>query len=175
MSSPDTDFIRHWTAHQRDLERYILSLAPRAQDASEILQETAASLWTKWADFDGAQPFLPWAVRFAYFEVLQWRQRQARDRLVFSDALVDCLHEDYLQEAPLMEARRRALDGCLTKLEAVDQSLLFQRYARHGAVKDLASGSGGKVNALYYKLEKLRAALLDCIARQMRRDGWSEA
>lgn len=175
MSSSDTDFIRHWTAHQRDLERYVQSLAPRAQDAAEILQETAAALWGKWADYDGAQPFLPWAVRFAYFEVLQWRQRQARERLVFSDALVENLHADYLQEAPMLEARRRALDGCLTKLDAGDQSLLFQRYARHGAVKELASGSGGKANALYYRLEKLRAALLDCIARQLRHDGWTEA
>lgn len=175
MSSSDSDFLRHWTAHQRDLERYVLSLAPRAQDAAEILQETAASLWVKWADYDGVQAFLPWAVRFAYFEVLRWRQRQARDRLVFSDSLVDSLHEDYLQEAPMLEARRRALDGCLGKLNATDQTLLFQRYARHGAVKDLASGSGGKVNALYYKLEKLRAALLDCVERQLRREGWTEA
>ncbi|MES2707503.1 MAG: sigma-70 family RNA polymerase sigma factor [Verrucomicrobiota bacterium] len=175
MSSPDSDFIRLWTAHQRDLERYVLSLAPRPQDASEILQETAASLWAKWAGYDAEQPFLPWAVRFAYFEVLQWRQRQARDRLVFSDSLVDSLHADYLQEAPLMEARRRALDGCLAKLDAPEQSLLFQRYARHGTVKDLASGSGGKVNALYYKLEKLRSALLDCIERRLRHEGWTEA
>ena len=27
--------------------------------------------------------FVPWAIRFAYLEVLKWRQNQAREKLVF--------------------------------------------------------------------------------------------
>ena len=34
-------------------------------------------------------PFVPWAIRFAYLEVLKWRQKLAREKLVFSDALLE--------------------------------------------------------------------------------------
>jgi RNA polymerase sigma-70 factor (ECF subfamily) len=168
-------FVRLWTRHQAEVERYVLTMLPRADAAAEVLQETSVRLWEKWAEYDQERPFVPWAIRFAYLEVLKWRQRQARERLVFSDALLEQIHAAYEDEAPLMEARRQALDGCLERLSAQERRWVMRRYERHGAIQDEARREGMSLNQIYYAMEKLRARLLDCIGRTMKQEGWSDA
>ena len=168
-------FVRLWTRHQAEVERYVLTMVPLANAAAEVLQEVSVRLWEKWAEYDEARPFVPWAIRFAYLEVLKWRQRQARERLVFSDELLEQMHAAYEDAAPLMEARRNALDGCLEKLTTQEQRWIMLRYERHGALQDEARSEGMSLNQIYYAMERIRARLLDCIARTMKQEGWSDA
>jgi RNA polymerase sigma-70 factor (ECF subfamily) len=168
-------FVRLWTRHQAEVERYVLTMLPSASAAAEVLQEVSVRLWEKWADYDEQRPFVPWAIRFAYLEVLKWRQKQARERLVFSDALLDQIHAAYEDEAPLMEARRQALEGCLEKLGPQERRWVLRRYERHGSMQDEARNEGMSLNQIYYALEQIRARLLDCIGRTMKHQGWSDA
>jgi hypothetical protein len=48
--------------------------------------------WEKWDEYDDMRPFVPCAIRFANLQVLKWRQREARERLLFSDMLVEQIH-----------------------------------------------------------------------------------
>ena len=45
-------------------------LVPHKEDVDDVLQQTATRLWAKWDEYDVDQPFTPWAIKFAYFEVL---------------------------------------------------------------------------------------------------------
>ena len=168
-------FIRFWTRHQAEVERYVLTMLPRAAAAAEVLQEVSVRLWEKWAEYDEERPFVPWAIRFAYLELLKWRQRQARERLVFSDKLLEQIHAAYEDEASLMEARRQALDGCLEKLSTQERRWVMRRYERHGVLQEEARNEGMSLNQIYYALEQIRARLLDCIGRTMKQEGWSHA
>ena len=58
------------TAHQQELFRYIFALLPHEEDARDVLQETSVALCRKFDEYDPSQPFLPWAYRFAFLEVL---------------------------------------------------------------------------------------------------------
>ncbi len=69
------------TQHQDALFRYIYSLVTREADARDILQETSVALFRKWDQYDTARPFLPWAYRFAYFQVQKLREKSARSPL----------------------------------------------------------------------------------------------
>ena len=172
---PAADFVRIWARHQAEVERYVYMMVPRAADAAEVLQDVSVLLWQKWEKYDPARPFVPWAIKFAWLEVLKWRQRQAREKLVFSDSLIEQLGARHGDEAPLMEARRKALDGCLARLSAQQRKWVDLRYSRHGAVKEEAARTGVSMHKLYYALEKIRAQLLDCIGQTMREEGWSDA
>ena len=77
-----SQFVQLWTRHQAEVERYVFMMVPRAADAAEVLQEVSVQLWEKWDNYDTSRPFVPWAIRFAYLEVLKWRQRQAREKLI---------------------------------------------------------------------------------------------
>ena len=132
------EFVKLWTQYHRDVERYVFSMHPRSSDVKEIVQEVSVRLWEKWESYDQERPFLPWAMRFAFLQVLKWRQSKARDRLVFSDDLLDQINATNDYEEPLMEARRKALSSCLEKLDSDDRRLVEMRYGRHGAIKEEA-------------------------------------
>ena len=170
-----SEFVRLWTAHQTEVERYVFMMVPRAADAAEVLQEVSVKLWQKWEHYDQSRPFVPWAIKFAWLEVLKWRQRQAREKLVFSGSLLEQLHAAHENEISVMEARRGALDECLGKLNEQERKWVHLRYRRHGAVKEESERTGVSLHKLYYALEKIRTQLLECIGRSMRREGWSDA
>lgn len=173
--NPTSDFVRLWTCHQAEVERYVFSMIPRQADAAVVVQDVSVLLWRKLDKYDQERPFVPWAIRFAYLEILKWRQKQAREKLVFSDSLLEQLHSRHEEEMPLMEARRGALTKCMESLSEQQQKWVRLRYGRHGAVKQEAAESGISMHKIYYALEKIRDQLQDCIEQRLRKEGWSDA
>ncbi|MEW4561814.1 sigma-70 family RNA polymerase sigma factor [Bremerella sp. JC770] len=165
-------FVSLWTRYQPEVRRYVGMLVPRDEDAEDVMQQTAARLWEKFDQYDSKRPFVAWAIGFAYYEIMTWRQGKSRDRLIFSETILAQLHAAIGEESSLLEIRRRALDGCLQKLGTHERELLLRRYSEHGAVTRVAEQSDASVHKLYYALEKLRTRLLACIERAMRKEGW---
>src|SRR5678809_1005308 len=75
-TSSHEDFAELYAGCHLDLLRYVLTLLPDRHLAEDVVQETARVLWRKFADYDRARPFWPWARGIAHFEV-----RKARSRL----------------------------------------------------------------------------------------------
>ena len=173
MMKTTADFVRLWTRHQTEVARYLATLVPNPHSAAEILQQVSVGLWEKWADYDPDRPFVPWAIRFAYFEVLKWRQKQARERLIFSDQTLEHLHTAFENETPLQEARRAALEGCLKKLTPQEHRWLERRYGR-GSLRSNAKEEGFSMNQVYYAMEQIRSRLLQCIQLCLKKEGWSD-
>ncbi len=171
MRDPAAQFVRLWTRHQPEVRWYIRVMVPRKSHAEDLLQETATRLWEKFSEYDPERPFVPWAIRFAQLEVLAWRRRQARERLVFSDSLLAQLDADTEEELTQLEIRRIALEGCLQKLSEQDRHLLLKCHAEHGAVKQEAQRKKVPVRKLYYLIEKLRVGLLGCIDATLAKEG----
>ena len=167
-----SEFVSLWTRYQSEVRRYVCTLVPAASDADDVIQETAKRLWEKFEQYDSQRPFVPWAIGFAYHEILSWRQRQARDRLVFSEDILAQLNAIIGQEPSLLEVRRQALDGCLQKLETKERDLLLRRYSQHGSIQREAEQLQISPHKLYYGIEKLRLRLLGCIDRKMQKEGW---
>ncbi|TWU44385.1 RNA polymerase sigma factor [Novipirellula aureliae] len=166
------EFVGYWTQHQADVQRYVFKLVPCTADVDDILQLTATGLWRKFDQYDRQRPFIGWAIRFAYIEVLAWRQRQMRDRLVFSDETLALVADTIAEEMPVMELRRMSLDRCLEKLPLKDRNLIYSRYRQQASVKQLAEDQGVSGHKLYYRIEKLRGMLMDCIERSIANQGW---
>ena len=122
-----SEFVSLWTRYQPEVRRYVGMLVPKAADADDVMQQTASRLWEKFEEYDPDRPFVAWAIGFAYHEVLSWRQKQSRDRLVFSAEILAQLHATIGQESSLLELRRRTLDGCLQKLSDKERRLILQR------------------------------------------------
>lgn len=167
-----SEFVSLWTQWQPEVRRYVLTLVPLPTEADDVMQQTASRLWEKFGEYDRERPFVAWAIGFAYHEILSWRQRRARDRMVFSQGLLEQLHATATSEASLLELRRRALDGCLEKLSDAERELIVNRYREHGSVRREAERSDVRPHTLYHAIEKLRLRLLDCIDGTLRREGW---
>jgi RNA polymerase sigma-70 factor (ECF subfamily) len=148
-----------------DIYFYVHSLSPDPHDAAEILQNTNVVLWEKCREFDLSREFRPWAFQIARYEVLKYRTKSQRKCICFSDAFVDELAlqaPDYAAiDADLIEEMRR----CVAQLPARDREILGRRYTSLASCDAIAETVGRPVRWVYKALSRIRAELLDCVAR----------
>ena len=78
-------FVELMTNFQGRLYAFILSLMGDPNSANDILQETNIVLWNKSSEFELGTNFKAWSFRIASFQVMAYRQRCMRDRLIFDD------------------------------------------------------------------------------------------
>ncbi len=156
-------FMRLFLSTEPKLFAFIRSLVLSRADADDVLQETALVLWEKFEQFEQGTHFDRWAYRVARLQVMYFRQKKARDRLQFSDALIEQLAEDMSAENDRIEARHDALTHCLAKLPDEDRQLVAQRYSGRTTNRDVASASGRSESAISRALNRIYIALLVCI------------
>ena len=167
------EFVRLLTGTQSRLYAYICTLMGAAAPARDVLQETNLVLWDKAQEYDPARPFLPWAYRIAYLQVLAYRKRCARSRLVFDEELVSAVATEFArvdarqQEDPMQDRRLEALDHCLGKLAAGGRSLIEERYRRGAPVEQIARRLRKAPNVVSASLYRIRKALHACIEARL--------
>ena len=96
---PREEFIKLFTKYQRRVFLFILSQVPNPVDAEEIHQEANVIIWRKFDRFELGTNFLAWACQIATYEVLKYRERQRRDRHLFSDEFVRQVASDAIEQA----------------------------------------------------------------------------
>jgi RNA polymerase sigma-70 factor, ECF subfamily len=164
---PSEEFVQLFTKSQRRVFLYILAQVSNPVEAEEILQETNMVIWNKCRTFEVGTNFLAWACRIASYEVLKYRDRQRRDKLVFSDEFIEQIAEEAVENSDELERRRLALMQCLSKLKPKDRELIQQRYARGENGKSVAKVLGRPVNSIYQSLGRIRRSLFECINRRL--------
>jgi RNA polymerase sigma-70 factor (ECF subfamily) len=168
---PSPEFLLLLTSHQSTLYAAITALIGGLDKAQDILQETNIVLLQKAGEYDPARPFAPWALAFARYQVLAWRKRQSRDRLVLDDELFTAVAERVAGERAWPGPRLDALENCLNKLPPESRKLVDARYVRGDPVQDIAARLDRSVNAVSVTLFRIRKALLDCVRATLAAEG----
>lgn len=160
-------------AHQNDLFRYVFALLPNEQDSRDVLQETYVALSRKLQQYDPSQSFLPLACRFAYLEVLKFRERKQQLADAFDPTLLEMLAVDYERHSEVLHARLQALDECVKCLPQADREMIQARYQRETSADQLAERLGQSRRTLFRNLERVRRWLHDCISKRLAAEGLS--
>jgi RNA polymerase sigma-70 factor (ECF subfamily) len=137
--------------------------------ANDVLQETNLRLCAKASDYEVGRPFLPWAYTFARWEVMAWRKRQQRSRLVLDDGLAEQLAEEF-QAEPAADGRLRALEECLSQLPRAHRELIQARYQASEAVQDMAVRLKRPENTVSAMLYRIRRTLAECVHQKTRKE-----
>jgi DNA-directed RNA polymerase specialized sigma24 family protein len=74
---------------EREVFRYLATLAPNVTDAEDIVQRAALAPWEKSDAHDSAQPFTPWACRFAFTKARRWIERRQRWQALLDQGLAE--------------------------------------------------------------------------------------
>lgn len=159
-------FKRQVTAAQSGLFSFIALMVGNTPDAWDVLQNTNLALMKKAAQYDSDRPFQAWAKSIAYYEVLTFRQRQRRERLVFDDDMLDQVSARLIREEldeELQSRRQAALQRCLSKLAPAQQTLVTQRYQEGVSVGRLAQERTCSETAVSTLLYRIRKVLALCI------------
>jgi RNA polymerase sigma-70 factor (ECF subfamily) len=159
------------TAAQPALFGFILSLVPNANDARDVLSETNLALWKKREEFDPTMDYWPWACRFAKLQVLAFRKRQQRERLVLADDIVNLVAAKAELAGRRWGDSMEALESCLAELEESRMQILRRRYFDGLSVTEIAGELGKSVGAAADLLYRLRLRLASCIGRKLATQG----
>jgi RNA polymerase sigma-70 factor (ECF subfamily) len=158
---------------ERRIFAYIFTLLPNRDDAEDVLQEVSKIMWER---FDEAHPpgdFVAWACRIAYYKVKEHRRSRRRQRVIFSDAMLERVAETTVehQAALRLDERHDALACCLGKLGRGDRELLARRFEKGATVRSVAECLGRSADGLYKSLARIRRLLHDCVERRLAAEG----
>lgn len=161
------EFVTLLAVWQRRIFLYALSLLHDATNAEEVLQETNLTLWQKIDQYQPGTNFGHWAYRVAYYEVLKFRDKSARDRLLFSNECIELLAVEAVNSLEQADARRDAMVNCLGRMQPKHRELLVSRYQPGATTRSVAEALGRSVEGARQSLRKLRSKLLACIQRTL--------
>lgn len=167
-------FVRLLLEHEARVRGFIRGLVPTWNDVDEVLQQASLVAWRKFAEFDPGTNFGSWLMVIARFEALKHRRRVARGPLSFSPEVWDLLAAEAdpaAHNADLIAERLAALDACLGTLAAHRRQALLEAHTPGVKINELARRLGHGEQAFYKSIQRLRAALLDCMRRRLSGEG----
>ncbi|HEU5078514.1 MAG TPA: sigma-70 family RNA polymerase sigma factor [Opitutaceae bacterium] len=156
-------FLSLFLRSEKEIFRYVAVLVPSIADAEDIVQQTAIALWQKFDAYDPAQPFTPWACRFALNKARQWIERRRRWQSLLEAGLAEELMRRREELRPQLELRLKHLESCITKLPDDQRHLVEGYYYNQRSIEKLAEDSERTVAATYKALQRIRYALQMCV------------
>ena len=172
MASKEELFAELYSDNQQRLFGMLVGMLRNANDAQEVLQQTAVTAWENFGDFEPGTDFFRWVATLAKFEMMTFINYRRRSKLYFDHGLMEMLTDEACQLSnDLVEARCRALRECLAKLPESDKKLIDCRYSHglgsHATAELLERSQASVCNSL----RRIRQALLRCINVTLSREG----
>jgi len=164
------EFVRLLAEHERQLTGYVHALIPFWQDAEDVLQETKLRLWEQFDAFQPGTDFAAWAITVANFMVRAHRTRCQRQRVCFSDDLMDRIAQSIPQTPSREDDRVFALVECVKTLSNASRKLLDLVCSGQQKLKDIARELGQTPSATYVALFRIRKNLFECVEKRMREE-----
>ena len=165
-------FLSRFLKAERRIFAYILTLLPHRADAEDVLQEVSVIMWEKFDEHDPPGDFVAWGCRIAYFRIRDHRRWRRRQRVVFSESMLERVADTLAGSRPLqLDERREALAHCLQKLGRPDRDLLAERLKEGASTRSAAESVGRSVDVVYKAMARIRKALHDCISRALAAEG----
>ena len=167
VESREEQFVRLLNAAHLRVRAYLLSLLGNRHDADDVLQQASVLMWQKFDTFEPGTDFLAWASKVALYEARNFQRVAARSRLQFSEALLETLAAERLEDTRHLDQRLDALDDCIEQLDERSRQLLQGVYTENSDVAALATQLGRAKQTLYNRLARIRRALAECIERRL--------
>lgn len=161
------EFVAIFVRHEAAIHSFVLTLLPDLAAAEDIVQQASLTMWRRFDQYEAGTSFRNWAFQIAKFTAMNHITKQRRDRHVFSERLLGMLAEQATQRNDHLEAQRRALAVCIERLNDDDRRTLAGCYQESTTVKKFAEAIGQTPNAIYKRLNRIRAALMRCVEHRL--------
>ncbi len=158
-------FLKALTASQGRLQAYLFCLLGDIHDANLVLQEANLVMWRKSGEFEEIKSFNAWSREVAYFQALAFLRDRKRDRLIFSQEVIDNLAAQ--RDEVDFDERRLALRNCVAKLHGRWRQLIYQRYSENKQISQIAEELQKSEGAVKMSLRRIRQTLLECVNKRL--------
>jgi RNA polymerase sigma-70 factor, ECF subfamily len=131
---------RLWREAEPAVQAYVFSAVAGFQDAEDVVQQVALTAARQFDEYDPSRPFVAWALWLAKSRIVDHYRRQGRERLLFSEPLLDRLAEVLAERQPQWLLQHAAMEGRLDQLPEKSRQLLELRYVE-GASAGIAAAA----------------------------------
>lgn len=165
------EFVDQIDAIQGDLLGFILSLTGNYDQARDVLQETNLVIIKKLKSFELGTSFRAWAFTIARFQVMAFRKKVSRDKLVFSDNTFNDISADYEEFHKIeIEAKYSILDDCIEKLPDKQKEAVKKKYIQGKSLKNISEAIQSNENSVSQILFRARKNLIDCVDNSFKKN-----
>lgn len=161
---------RLWLEADPSVRAFVGASVGGFQDAQDVVQQVAMTVARRFEEYDEARPFLAWVLWLAKSRIADHHRKRGREKVVFSDALMDQLAEAFVQRQPERSARQEALEHCLDKLPEKSRQMLQLRYEEDSSMERVAEAVESSAAAVRVMLFRIRNLLADCIQKELTRE-----
>ena len=168
-------FISELAKVERRLALHTLTLVRDEADAEDVLQQAKLVMWRSFAKYTPGTNFGAWARKIILNQVLNYRQKKKRNRLWFTDDVLEIVAEEMEEADGALQRQQAALRDCVKKLPCDQQEILRQRYFANRSIGEIAASAGRTEGAVYRLLSRIRKSLHGCITRSLAREAASHA
>jgi RNA polymerase sigma-70 factor (ECF subfamily) len=159
-----------WLAAEPSVQAFVFASVRGFHDAEDVVQQVALTAARRFDEYDGTRPFIAWALWLAKSRIADHFRKKGRERIVFSEALMDRLAEALAHHQPERSARQEALEHCLEKLPEKSRHLLALRYEEDAPMERVAEAIQSSAGAVRVMLFRIRNLLADCVDQQLTRN-----
>jgi RNA polymerase sigma-70 factor, ECF subfamily len=165
------EFVRLLAEHERRLAAYVHTLIPLWQDAEDVLQNTKIRLWEQFDSFKPNSDFAAWAITVATYMVRAHRTLSQRERVCFSDKLLEKISRNIPPVDPSRrDDRLSALVECVKALNSANRRLLRLVCVGHQRIKDIARDLGQTPSTARKALFRIRRTLFECVQKRLQEE-----
>lgn len=164
------EFLNLLSECNRQISAYIFSMVQNFEDADDILQQTITIMWKKFDEFELGTDFASWGMTIAHYEILAYRRKKGKQKIIFSDNLLRQIEGIAEQKSKRADKRLKYLRQCLKKLNPNDLMLLRYRFEINESVKALALRTGKSIQFMYRRLATIQHILYECIRQNVARE-----
>jgi RNA polymerase sigma-70 factor (ECF subfamily) len=158
---------RLWSETEPSVRAFVHSAIPHFADAADVVQQVALTVTRRFEEYDGRRPFVAWALWLAKSRIADHWRKAGRQRVVFSDEVMDRMAQALVEQQPERSARQVALEHCIGKLPEKSRQLLDLRYAEALPVEDVARAMRSTAGSVRVLLHRVRSLLADCIEARL--------
>lgn len=163
-------FLELLARHEAQLLGFLCAIVPGFQDAEDVFQQTVLTMWQKFDEFEPGSNFVAWGCRIGRNKAMNLLRSRRMSYL--DEDVIDLLVARQSDQQPEeRQARRRALAGCLRKLDEQDRELVEAAYTRERTIKILASELGRSAGGVYNSLARIRTTLYRCVSATLAKEG----
>jgi RNA polymerase sigma-70 factor (ECF subfamily) len=161
---------RLWMQAEPSVNAYVFAAVQRFQDAEDVVQQVALTAARRFEEYDGSRPFVAWVLWLAKAKIIDHYRVRGRQKLVFSEALLDQTAARLVEGRAADHAGAAALETCLEKLPPKSRKLLDLRYVEDAPMDAIARAINSTTGSVRVMLFRIRDLLADCVKAELAKE-----
>ncbi|MDA9924330.1 sigma-70 family RNA polymerase sigma factor [Verrucomicrobiales bacterium] len=161
---------RLWIEGEPAVRAFVYASVSSFTDAEDVLQKVALTVARRFDEYDPERSFEAWALWLAKSRVIDHYRVSGREKLVFSEQLMDQFADSLIARHSEQSARAVALETCVEKLPDKSRQLLELRYEDGASAEAMAEALRSTAGSVRVMLHRVRNLLAECIQTELRKE-----